>query len=336
MRFPDSSLHSLRCEGEIAEVRSRGGMQSTGQKIFGGTKTGCRNDRRVQALNITCRVDQKRGLMQHGDFRLFSTVPWHGSVTNERLRSESINKGRPSDIVVLVKNEEVIPCTTDSERYLHLHRGRSAGPNRSETGGAVHAWLRVQREGIYGLEMATTALSRELLSTLLGDKVDSAKSQASLGVLSYACDPACLRGLVEDNVRVGMRHLDSVLGVDGAAELLGGDSEQGPAALQALLLVCWGAAPVQAGGRSAERKYVDLHVHLSPVPAHVWNSDEVRPPLAAQSRKQRSRRCRYLDRSSRLYQDLVLIGVTLEIRLKAVMRLDRRSGQLLFPSPLSI
>jgi hypothetical protein len=209
---------------------------------------------------------------------LSTAVPWQGG--NERSRATALSQGRPADIVVLVKNEEVIPCTTDSERYLMLHRGRSPGTSRSETGGVVHAWLRVQKEGVYGLDLATTALATELLSSLAGPAAAAAAASAlgprapppHLGVLGYACDPACLRSLTEDNLRVGLRHLrDALGGPAGLDELLADGG-----ALQALLLVCWGAAPVQAGGRSAERKYVDLHVHLSPVNDALWLSDAVR------------------------------------------------------------
>ena len=281
MRSTNPGLHSLRSKGSIAEICAGGRMLHSRKATVGDSKTGSWIDRRMQALTVGYHCEQRLRLasLQCHQGRLFSSAPWQGSIANERSRAETLSKGRPSDIIVLVKNEEIIPCPTDSERYLLLHRGRSAGPNRSETGGAVHAWLRVQTEGVYGLETATNALASELLATLLGSKAGAdATGRAGLGVLGYACDPACLRSLVEDNLRVGLRHLDAALGADGAAELLRADGAGAGGGLQALLLVCWGAAPVQAGGRSAERKYVDLHVHLSPVPGHTWLSEEVRPP----------------------------------------------------------
>ena len=49
--------------------------------------------------------------------------------------------------------------------------------------------------------------------------------------------------------------------------------------LVVLAVVSWGAAPVQTGGRAAERKYVDVIVHLSPA-SELWASGDAHTSMS--------------------------------------------------------
>jgi hypothetical protein len=167
----------------------------------------------------------------------------------------------------MVKNEELIQSGVSALEYLRLVKG--TGGNM---GGTVCRWLRVGRAGAFGLRQLAAASAHEMFVRLTDKDVDAlseadrAQLLASLGLLSYACDTEGMHGLLAHNLELALREMGERAGGDeGLAQL----KEEG---LVALAVTTWGAAPVQSGGRAAERKYVDIIVHLSPVDAELWSS----------------------------------------------------------------
>ncbi len=79
------------------------------------------------------------------------------------------------------------------------------------------------------------------------DSMEREQQLRSIGLLAYACQKSSLKSLLALNLRVALAELEQRAGgAETAKELL----DEG---MQALLLLCWGAAPEQQGGRAANR-----------------------------------------------------------------------------------
>jgi len=187
---------------------------------------------------------------------------------------------KTDDSVILVRNEDVIPTATTAVEYLQLYN--SAG---GKMGGAVSSWTRVGISGVYGLKNLSQTMATETFSRISEkdiaavDAMEREKLLSALGLLAYACEPSSLRSLLKINLTVALAELEMRAGGEAAArELL-------TEGMQALLLVCWGAAPEQQGGRAAQREYVDVNVHLSPASDELWSGGDVAVELIPPARK---------------------------------------------------
>lgn len=171
----------------------------------------------------------------------------------------------------MVKNEELIQTGVSALEYLKLVKGTGG-----TMGGTICTWLRVGKSGVFELPRASDAIACEMLERVTDAQLETKPAKpateprdlsASLGLLSYACDPEGMYSLLRENCKLALAEMElRAGGEEGLAYLL-------DAGLSALVVVSWGAAPVQSGGRAAERKYLDIIVHLSPAD-EVWTSGE--------------------------------------------------------------
>ena len=177
---------------------------------------------------------------------------------------------RRDEAVVMVKNEELIQTSVCAREYVQLVKGTGGA-----MGGALCTWLRVGRLGAFGLDHLTATNARRMFMRLAEKDPDAisaderAQLASSLGLLSYVCDPHGMHELMQHNLQLALREMGMRAGGDEALALLQEDG------LVVLAVTTWGAAPVQSGGRAAERKYVDIIVHLSPATDDVWGSGDV-------------------------------------------------------------
>ena len=177
---------------------------------------------------------------------------------------------RRDEAVVMVKNEELIQTSVCAREYVQLVKGTGGA-----MGGALCTWLRVGRLGAFGLDHLAAANARQMFMRLTENDPDAISADervqlaSSLGLLSYVCDPHGMHELMQHNLQLALREMGMRAGGDEALALLQEDG------LVVLAVTTWGAAPVQSGGRAAERKYVDIIVHLSPATDDVWGSGDV-------------------------------------------------------------
>lgn len=160
--------------------------------------------------------------------------------------------------------------------FLQLYKS-----DGGKMGGSIGSWSRVGVGGIYALDQISKHLSEETSARLVGKDgktMSEAEKSKKLGLLAYACQQDSLRSLLRINLKVAMAELEMRAGGEETAKELLSEG------MQALLLVCWGAAPEQQGGRAAQREYVDVNVHLSPVSAELWDPEELSVELLPPAR----------------------------------------------------
>ena len=172
-------LLRMRCQGQTEAVCSRGGVPNfhAGRYKIEGRLQYCTASWRPVYL---CQRQERLPVVEGA--RRVSRPPggWVANNSNERTRAAEVSRGRRDTTLVLVKNEEIVLCSTPANQYLALYResGKgAAGVSTGETGGTLHAWVRVSSKGICDLDATATALSSKLLHRLLGPGAGAAHSR---------------------------------------------------------------------------------------------------------------------------------------------------------------
>ena len=254
-------------------VHAAGGVSAAGcqERPQAQAKSGGGGTRAILRPRSLAPVTPKRAVSTSR--ASFSRSSWG----NARVPSHGAR--RASESVVMFKNEELIQTGVSALEYLKLVKGTGGS-----MGGTICTWLRVGRSGVFALPLSSEAIAQEMFKRTTGAEVETmsiAQKQdlkASLGLLSYACDPEGMHSLLHENCKLALAEMGvRAGGEEGLSYLVDGG-------LLALAIVSWGAAPVQSGGRSAERKYLDIIVHLSPAD-DVWTSGEVHLEIVTPAKK---------------------------------------------------
>jgi len=168
-----------------------------------------------------------------------------------------VHNRRGSGPVVMVKNEELVASTATALEYLSLVKG-----NRGRMGSMRFRWARHAGGECYRLKDIASELAKDIfydINRCDGESLSVAERSSLLsrqGVLAYICEPNSLRELLEHNIRIAHVELQERIKSDQ-------DDKESPFESTVMICISWGAAPEQAGGRSAERRYVDVVVHMS-------------------------------------------------------------------------
>ncbi|EKX54725.1 hypothetical protein GUITHDRAFT_160506 [Guillardia theta CCMP2712] len=181
------------------------------------------------------------------------------------------------DKVVMVKNEEVIASSASVLEYLSLVKG-----NRGRMGSMRYRWVRNVGSKSFRLQEIVDRLAKDVfydINKCDGDNLSSAERASLLarqGVLAYICEPNSLRDILEHNITIAHNELQERM------QHVVGDKESKD---ESTVMIClsWGTAPDQAGGRSAERKYVDVVVHMSA--QEIFDDDQTFVRIVKPSKK---------------------------------------------------